>query len=450
MKNQLQNSMAILVLAAVFSACGSTNQGLPDASNGYHDASDTDADASATDPDASVTDPDASNGNNNASCIVLGPREMQSTDVSLGTKFASPTGTGDGSIDNPYSIVDAFDSLVAGDVLFLRGGVYNDIPEESLRITGKSGTESQPIIIESYPGELAILDGNNRTPQDVIDGTHDTYLGFYLNEVEYIHIRKIEVMGMWGQGIFLKGRYCIIEGCKVHDNFLSGIQVINREFYTTPYVDGWNIIRDNETYNNSDADIPDDNSHGDGDHADGIAISNGQFNIAHNNLMYGNADEGIDVWRSNDTEVFCNVAHSNGRGTNGSGIGYKLGGNLDPDSTNGLRAYAHHNISYDNNNAGFAQNAGKDIILNNNVAWNNGHWGFVVGEEGVLLQDNIAVDNASGPSLYPTHESRINNSWNIGGTVEFISTNPTDSDFLRPIEGGLHEGIGVYVGSVWP
>ena len=381
--------------------------------------------------------------------LIIGHRPVTDTDISLATKFASPTGNGNGTIENPYSIVDAFSSLVSGDVLFLRGGTY-DIPDIGLRVTNKSGTENNPIIIESYPGETAILDGKNRTPQDVIDGTYNTYYGFYLNFVEYIHIRKIEIIGMREQGIFLKGRHSIIEGCKIHENFLTGIHIVNREFYTTPYIDGWNIVRDNEVYNNSDAGITGDAPHNDGDNADGISVSSGQFNIVHNNTIYGNADDGIDVWRSNDSEIYYNLVYDNGRGANGNGNGIKIGGNLASDATNGLRPYAHHNISHNNKDDGFDQNAGKDVRLENNTAWKNGGVGFnILPQNAVhpvnIVKDNIALDNIGGNDISQNDSTRINNSWNIGGVVEFINTNPNDTDFLKPIEGTIYENIGVYV-----
>ena len=250
---------------------------------------------------------------------------------------------------------------------------------------------------------------------------------------------------MWAQWILLKGRHIVIEGCKIHDNFLSGIQVVNREAYTTPYVDGWNIVRNNEVYNNSDAGIPGDAPHNDGDNADGIGISSGQFNIVHNNTIYGNADDGIDVWRSNDSEIYHNLVYDHGRGGLGSGIGIKMGGNLDSDSTNGLRANAHHNISQRNKIAVFAKIAYKYIIIKNNIAWNNNDWGYMINYEDVLLQDNIALDNTRGDAIYPTHQTRVNNSWQIDGSIEIISYDQNNADFLKPIQDSLYENIGTYV-----
>ena len=374
--------------------------------------------------------------------ILIGARKVTSTDISLATKFASPNGNGNGTIDNPYSIVDAFDSLVAGDVLFLRGGIY-EIPKTSLLVRNKSGTELNPIIIESYPGETAVLDGKNRTPQDIIDNLYPTGYGLYLDLVEYIYVRKIEVTGMWGKGIYLKGRHSKIEGCHVHHNFLTGIQAVNRNFYATPYEDGWNLITDNIVHHNSDADIPYDNAHKDGDNADGIAISSGRNSSIEHNTIYSNSDDGADTWKSNDSVVAYNLIYDHGKGLYGNGSGVKMGGNTDPDSTDGLRAIAHHNIVHSNKSNAFNQNAGKDILIYNNTSWNNYGKAFLSNNTSSLVYNNISKDDYD-LGTYPTGVSRTNNSWNIGGTVQLISTDPSNENFLVPVENSVHIDIGVY------
>ena len=385
--------------------------------------------------------------------IIVGAREVNSTDISLATKFASPTGTGDGTIDNPYSILDAFNSLEAGDVLFLRGGTYL-VGDTGIRITSKIGTEENPIIVESYPGETAILDGKNRTPQDVIDGLYPTSLGFYLNLSKYIHVRKLEVTGMSQDGLFIKGSHNKVEGCKIHGNFLTGLHTLDRAFYITPYYDGYNIITDNFIYNNSDAGIID-AAHNDGDNADGISISSGRDNVISHNTIYANSDDGIDTWKSNNTLVEYNLVYDSGKGIKGNGNGIKMGGNIHTDITseddNGKGTKAFYNISYENRGDGFDQNAGRDVVVKYNTAFNNGGFGynFTRGDTygPVSISDNIAKDNSNGFDTAADHESRSNNSWNIGGIVEFISTSVISVDFLKPFVGGLYESIGAYANS---
>lgn len=73
----------------------------------------------------------------------------------------------DGSVEAPYkTLKHALRQLLAGDTLYLRGGVYH----ESLALT-RSGEEDKPITIASYPGELAIIDGGLREFLDDPEGS---------------------------------------------------------------------------------------------------------------------------------------------------------------------------------------------------------------------------------------------------------------------------------------
>ena len=63
--------------------------------------------------------------------------------------------TNEGSKAKPWrSVQHAVEQLKPGDTLYLRGGVYH----EKVHLT-RSGTPKSPILIASYPGELAVLDG---------------------------------------------------------------------------------------------------------------------------------------------------------------------------------------------------------------------------------------------------------------------------------------------------
>lgn len=63
----------------------------------------------------------------------------------------------DGSINSPWAtLTKAHRVISAGDTIYIRGGKYT---KQSTVIWTKSGTQSNPIIIQSYPGEKAIFDG---------------------------------------------------------------------------------------------------------------------------------------------------------------------------------------------------------------------------------------------------------------------------------------------------
>lgn len=84
--------------------------------------------------------------------------------------FASPMGTptGDGSITNPWDLQTALNNttdIQPGHTLWLRDGIYTGQFDSFLQ-----GTASQPITVQSYPGEKAILNGNtvSYTPGPIV------------------------------------------------------------------------------------------------------------------------------------------------------------------------------------------------------------------------------------------------------------------------------------------
>ncbi len=77
------------------------------------------------------------------------------------TWYVSPTGSSsaNGSINNPWDLQTALNhpiSVLKGDVILLRGGIYNGRYSSYL-----IGDALSPITVKSFPGEWAILDGND-------------------------------------------------------------------------------------------------------------------------------------------------------------------------------------------------------------------------------------------------------------------------------------------------
>ena len=368
-------------------------------------------------------------GDNNPS-VIIGARPVASTPLEKGKLFASPNGGGNVcSKSNPCNIYTAFMKIKSGDVLFLRGGTYS-INKQLL--IEKKGTKDAPVIIESYPGEWAIIKGKFISGEYGKTHKNEAHVGIKVIG-EYAYIRKLEVMNMGHEGIILLyASHNVVEGCKLHDNLLPGIVAYGGKWhendpkYTIPYQYGYNVIRDNIVYNNSDVGmgaLTADGKPADGGNADGIAISSGKFNRVVHNTVYGNSDDGIDTWRSNDSYVAYNLVYDNGR-AQGDGNGIKAGGNVNQNAGNGLRCVVEHNIAYDNKTRGFDYNTGIDVIFRFNTSYKNGLYGFS-GVENTTIEYNIASKNAQ---IYKGQEG-TNNSWNKGAQVRFISTDITHQIF---------------------
>lgn len=84
-----------------------------------------------------------------------------------------------GTLAAPWRTIQyALDQVSAGDVVFVRGGVYNEAV--SVNVSGSAG--GGYITLQAYPGETPILDGqNSRT------------VGFYLDNVSHIVIDGFEI-----------------------------------------------------------------------------------------------------------------------------------------------------------------------------------------------------------------------------------------------------------------
>jgi parallel beta-helix repeat protein len=89
------------------------------------------------------------------------------------TRYVATTGndnTGNGTIGNPYkTITKAATFLQAGDILYVRGGIYTNATyndgnkwkdEVTAVIANRDGTASQYITIKPYPGETVVLKGD--------------------------------------------------------------------------------------------------------------------------------------------------------------------------------------------------------------------------------------------------------------------------------------------------
>jgi len=377
----------------------------------------------------------------------IGAREVKSTPKSQGKIFASPNGSGDCmSYENACSIETAMRKLSQiNNVLFLRGGVYN-INQLLVVSKYKSGTADRPIIIESYPAEKAILNGNatiakikaHKSPEGgIYIGTGDVDI------LRHIKIRNIEITKMGGKGIILmRTKGVTIEGCNIHHNYLSAIGL---------YRSSDNTIIDNKLHSNSDKGLTDmgGNLHFDnGGNADGLAIDysgHSNRNIISHNSVYNNSDDGIDNIGGVDSTITYNLTYNNlgleggKNGGIGNGIGIKACGK------NAKRTNVKYNISFGNNGNGFEcnNNNGVGVIFKYNTAYNNGNYGFDNEKDysQAKFSMNISSNNFTGNIR---NGIQNNNSWDISDTVPFVTTNLSSKNFLKPKQGSSFENMGAY------
>jgi concanavalin A-like lectin/glucanase superfamily protein/parallel beta helix pectate lyase-like protein/putative Ig domain-containing protein len=162
--------------------------------------------------------------------------------LSAATRHVAPNGSssGDGSINDPWSIVYAATNAQAGDLVYVRGGTYM---VTSVIYFETQGTADNPVVFRNYPGETPVFDGNFSTNEI-----------FKLSSwpiCQYTILDGLEVKHSTNFGIrLMSGESNIVMNCKIHDCYDdtvwptpcsgSGIQI---------YGGSEHIVRNNEIYN---------------------------------------------------------------------------------------------------------------------------------------------------------------------------------------------------------
>jgi len=278
-----------------------------------------------------------------------------------------------GTLARPLcSIPMGIAKLKPGDTLLVRQGAY---PAFEVK---KSGAAGKYITIAGYKTERPLIKGG---------------AGIKLIGTAYVRIRQFEVTNASANGDYMGGititpssstnpHHNIIEKNKVHhntaknmsgikiadgsynkvlsnvvyNNYFAGIRVVSNSAVMTG-----NEIGFNRVYNHTLA----------GGDSDGIGLYGEKLtktNI-HDNVVYGNSDDGIDSWDTSGNIIAGNVVY-NQNGV-GDGNGIKVGG-----TSSGGHNIIKNNVAYNNKSNGFHSNRSGGNVYYNNVAYNNKGWGF--------------------------------------------------------------------------
>jgi len=121
--------------------------------------------------------------------------------------YVAPNGDNNylGTIDQPWrTIQHAAETMVAGDTVFIRDGVY----KEQVSTVRDGNSVNGHIVFSAYPGETPILDGTDVTK--IRDAC-------FLVSHSYIKLSGLEICN-WDTGIWMeKGGHIEISDCEVHD-----------------------------------------------------------------------------------------------------------------------------------------------------------------------------------------------------------------------------------------
>ena len=343
------------------------------------------------------------------------------------TLYVSTAGadTNVGTIDLPFKNISKAltASIVAGDTILVRGGVYTLNATITIN-TNPSGKQDTLCHLYAYPGERPVLDFSSQSI-----GSRGIQV-----KGKYWHIRGFDIVGAGDNGMYITGAFNIVEFCSFSKNQDSGLQLSG----------GAN----NNKIINCDSFFNQDPSEG---NSDGFSP---KLDVGTNNYFYGcrswqNTDDGFDGYLRPSNNVtttldncwtFMNGYRRDGSLSPGNGNGFKMGG-----SDNKLLEHnfiLYNCLSFDNKSKGFDQNSNKgSITLINCTGYRNGgkNYSVVLSLDSgkVLTVSNCLVYGPMGTLLLAVNAT---NSWMLPDSVtmsDFVSLDTAGVRGSRKLDGSL-------------
>lgn len=374
----------------------------------------------------------------------IGAYETNSNNV----YYLSPSGSdqfGTGTEGNPWFTIErAWSELVAGDIIYMRGGTYYYNKTQNLRAV--SGTSDNYTRLWNYPGERPII-------RPAVGWVYDGwYYGIYFQNLSSIYVLGLDVCYFTYQqtsccrGIMAQNvNNSIFENLACYRNELGmmvtgnsgGNYIINCDFYENydPY--------SNPPYNN-------------GDGLDVSTIPQGYNNAINFCRAWYNADDGFDFFNNegiitmNGCWTWMNGYQEDHESFNqppmigNDGNGFKLGQAQNAVST--TRRYLYNCIAALNRVNNFSQNTLDPQILTcelyNCLSYGSVQRGYqfnwgAEGSTNSILRNNIAYLNNAHLSNWIIND---HNTWNTGFSVsssDFVSLDDTQLIAPRNIDGSL-------------
>jgi hypothetical protein len=304
------------------------------------------------------------------------PVECAATNDPGADFYVAPGGSNSnpGTIDRPFaSLQRAIDAAEPGDLVYVRGGVYNivnpAIPSAGINFSKSGTSDSNRIRYFAYPGERPVLDFSNLRIQPDPNYTFGVNVtGSYLH-IKGFEIRNVPMNTRSNNGVRVGGNAYrnIFELLDIHHIEGTGLFISGTR--------GGHLILNSDAHDNYDR-----YSHqGDGQNGDGFGVhyqESGEVTVFRGCRAWWNSDDGWDFisqeipvtvensWAMGSGYIYSGTARS----PTGNGAGFKVGS-----SRRGIRHVVRNNLAWGNRSQGFYANhsaGGNDWF--NNTSYNNG------------------------------------------------------------------------------
>jgi hypothetical protein len=213
--------------------------------------------------------------------------------------FVAPTGndshnglypTYKGGVNGPFKTISkGAKALDAGDQLNLRAGTYT----ESV-VIGNNGTQDAPILICSYPGEWAVIDGQYNLPTKEWDSLFGV-------TGHYIQVKDLEIRNSNWLGLVIKGFGGQAINVQSHHHMETGI-LLSGDYSSAISCKVWRNAKRNE----------DGRGYPNGGWASGLSAARHPSHASIRNcVVWNNWGEGLSTFESEFTVLEDNIVYDN-------------------------------------------------------------------------------------------------------------------------------------------
>lgn len=157
----------------------------------------------------------------------------------LNNNYSVANRNGSGSDGNAYTNLQwAASTVQPGDVVYIRGGVYTNVPttaaSQNLIMVTNAGTATAPIRFENYNNEHVTLAGWGYSDADtnndgLADGPQNPgwrqILFLIPPGADYIQVKGLEMTNSENAGMAVEASFCYVQECSMRDNWTAGATI---------------------------------------------------------------------------------------------------------------------------------------------------------------------------------------------------------------------------------
>ena len=333
--------------------------------------------------------------------------------------YTSPAGSNynPGTISKPFKTVShGISKLKAGDILYVRSGIYN----ERVAVYGTDGTEDNPIVITSYPGESPVIDGTGIENGEggglvMLWQKYIRFNGFHVRNSDqsgivvaqnatHSIVSNCTVQNVWEAGIGSFAGYGLVENCTVSDACMS-----NSDGIFSPSTERWgsgiNVRNHSVARKNIVHDV----------WGEGISITQNSNGIVEDNVIYDICSVLLYIMNCQDCLIQRNLVYMTKTMGQVSSVGIGHWNEL-TENQNARNKILNNAVFNCRRNFYNASPMNGSIVANNTFVNSSDSWGVqITGNNSVsgYFYNNIIHQENSLPCIYVPSGTNVTFSHNL-------------------------------------